>query len=386
LRSYIHPVNQKRLHMSKTHIRSVAVVAGQEQAKLSKRQQAFNTLIKKIEKKRVNLSDWEAAVLSYQQKYSSELLPLCKDLMEMQVRLLHTLDRTFDQKGLSKSERGKISKVIIDMAGKFLGARDDPKLKAVYNKHSGSDYDSEVAERLESMKTMYADMLGVELDDDFDMDTIDERIEAQMEAEWELEKAEFEAREARRSKRKKSAKQLAKEAAEQAEEQQASLSIREVYRKLASALHPDRETDSQERERKTALMQRVNEAYEKRNLLLLLKLQLELEHIDQASVNNISEERLKHYNNVLKGQLSELELEIEYVKNGFLMQFDMPYFITAQPVSIMRSLDEEIIGVRCAISDTKKDVLAFEDIKEVKAWLKKVKRQIVARNDDDCPF
>ena len=49
-----------------------------------------------------------------------------------------------------------------------------------------------------------------------------------------------------------------------------SQSIREVYRKLAGALHPDRESDPQERERKTALMQRVNQAYAKNNLLQLL--------------------------------------------------------------------------------------------------------------------
>ncbi|WP_262471530.1 J domain-containing protein, partial [Clostridioides difficile] len=85
------------------------------------------------------------------------------------------------------------------------------------------------------------------------------------------------------------------EAREQEEQAQISLSIREVYRKLASALHPDRETDPQERDRKTRLMQRVNEAYDKNNLLQLLELQLELDHIDQRSINHISEARLTHY-------------------------------------------------------------------------------------------
>ncbi len=46
----------------------------------------------------------------------------------------------------------------------------------------------------------------------------------------------------------------------EAEAQQATQSVREVYRKLASALHPDRETDERQREAKTALMQRVNQA------------------------------------------------------------------------------------------------------------------------------
>jgi hypothetical protein len=72
-------------------------------------------------------------------------------------------------------------------------------------------------------------------------------------------------------------------------------------------LHPDRETDPQERERKNALMQRVNQAYSKNSLLQLLELQLELEHIDQSAINNLSEDRLKHYNKILKEQVKELD-------------------------------------------------------------------------------
>ena len=53
----------------------------------------------------------------------------------------------------------------------------------------------------------------------------------------------------------------------EAEVQQATPSVREVYRKLASALHPDRETDEQ---------QRVNEADD---LLALLELQIEFREV-----------------------------------------------------------------------------------------------------------
>jgi hypothetical protein len=174
---------------------------------------------------------------------------------------------------------------------------------------------------------------------------------------------------------------------QQAEEQQASQSIREVYRKLASALHPDRETDTRERERKTALMQRVNQAYEKRNLLELLKLQLELEHIDQDAVNNISEDRLKHYNKILKEQLAELEQEIFHVEGGFTAQFGINLFERISPATIMRDLVTEIAGVQHTIRDLKKDVIEFKDIKKVKAWLKKVQRE-AAKMDDfgGCPF
>lgn len=376
--------------MTRTHLKTVAVVAGHDQPKLSKGQQAFNKLIKQIEKKRAQLAEWETAIPLYQQKYTSELLPLTKGLMDIQVEFLHSLDRASDHKEMKKSERGMIASLIVDLAGDLLFARDDAELKAVYNKHSHSDYDKKEAADIKGMKAMMEDVLGVDLGDDFDMSSPEDlfkRAQTQMAEELEQENAERQAWEELRPKRKKSAKQLAKEAQIKAEEQQVSLSIREVYRKLASALHPDRETDTQERKRKTALMQRVNEAYEKRNLLLLLKLQLELEHIDQATVNNISEDRLKHYNKILKEQLEELDQEIFHVEDGFMAQFGINPFDSVSPGTIMRDLATEIAGVQRTIRDLKKDVIAFEDIKKVKAWLKKVQREAAKMDDyDDCPF
>lgn len=391
--------------MAKTHLKVVAVVSGRGQPKLSKGQQAFNKLIEQIEKKRTQLADWEAAVLRYQKKYTGELLPLADDLMDRQVRMVHCLDRASVQKGLSKTERGAIAGLIVDLADQLLANRDDAELKAIYNKHSHSDYDQEEAADIKRMKSMMEDVLGVDLGDDLDMSSGEDllkRLQAQMQEEWAQENTKRQAWGERRPKRKKTAKQLAKEAQQQAEEQQISLSIREVYRKLASALHPDRETDTRERERKTALMQRVNEAYEKRNLLQLLKLQLELEHIDQNTVNNISEDRLKHYNKILKEQLTELEQEIFHVEDGFVMQFGIDPFKKVSPRTIMRHLAGEIAEIQHTICDIEKDMLEFEDIKKLKAWLKKMRRQAAEMDrfagfgdfedfgsfDDlkDCPF
>ncbi|WP_409015107.1 hypothetical protein [Caballeronia sp. LZ001] len=61
-------------------------------------------------------------------------------------------------------------------------------------------------------------------------------------------------------------------------------------------------------------MQRANQAYGKNDLLKLLELQLELEHIDQRAINVISEDRLKHYNKILREQLGELDQEILHVE------------------------------------------------------------------------
>jgi len=369
--------------MTRTHLKTVSIAAGHDPSHLSKGQKIFNTRIKQIENLRARRAAWEAAIPPYQQKYASELLPLIEALMDLQVKLVHWLDGARNEKGLTKTERRMIKSVITELAGELLAERDDAALKAVYNKYSRSNYDSEETASLEDAKSLLATMFGVELGDDLDMSS-PEDVLRHAEAQFE---ADQQAREAPQAKRKKSPKQLAREAQLQAEEAQISQSIREVYRQLASALHPDREPDPQERDRKTALMQRANQAYDKKNLLQLLELQLELEHIDQAAINNLSEDRLMRYNKILKEQLRELEQEILHVEGGFRMRFDISPLVDLSLSTIMRNLASDIVGVRHAIRDLEKDLLAFdEDIKNFKAWLKDLWHRPRMAGFDDTPF
>ena len=375
--------------MTRTHVKTLSIATGSSRSPLSKGQKAFNALIKQIEKKRTRLAAWEAAIPSYQRKYASELDPLMEDSVKLQVEMVHCLDRASGQKGLTRTERRTIAGVITDLAGDLIAARDDGELKAIYNRHSRSDYDAEEAAGMNGMKSALEDVLGFELGDDLDMSSPEDvlaRAQAQMHERQAQYDADRQAREERLARRKKSAKQLAREAQQQAEEQQLRKSISEVYRKLVSALHPDRETDPQERERKTALMQRVNDAYGKNNLLQLLELQLELEHIDQTAIDKIGEDRLKHYNKILQDQLVDLEQEILRVEDGFRAQFGISPFMDVSPSTIMRDLAVEIVGVQHTIRDMKKDLLAFEDVKTLKAWLKGLRHQARMDDIDDMPF
>ena len=379
-------LSEENQHMTRTHVKIVRITTGNEQSHLSKGQKAFNALIKQIDNRRTRLAAWEAAIPPYHRRHLSELVPLVEELMDLRVKMVQRLDRACEEKGLTGIERRKIADVITEWAGELVAARDDAQLKAIYNKHSQSDYASEEAANINGMKSVLEDMLGFDWDDELDINSpedILERAQAQMRERQARYDANRQAREERLTKRKKSAKKLAREAQQQAEEQQLRQSIREIYRKLASALHPDREIDPQERERKTALMQRLNQAYEKNNLLQLLELQLELEHIDQTTIDGIGEDRLKHYNKILKDQLLELEQEILRVKAGFRAQFGIAPFVDVSPGTIMRDLAVEIVIVQRTIRDIGKDLLAFDDIKTLKAWLKALRYQsrMVGFND-----
>lgn len=373
-------------------VQAVVIGSGADKPQLSKAQKAFNTLIKQIENERARLLAWETAIPAYQKKYTTEMLPLVAVSEDLRVEMVHCLDRACERKDLSKAERRKLARLIAELVGPLVAARADAELKAIYNKHSRSDYDKDVAAEIEEMKSMFGDEVDFGADDYDDTGAMEEtlrRAAEKMQEKRARDEAVLGAHEECRAQSKKSAKQLAQEAKLQAEAQQVSQSIREVYRKLASALHPDREPDPRERERKTALMQRANLAYQKNNLLQLLELQLELEHIDQAALDNIGEDRLRHYNKVLKEQLAELSQEVFHVEARFCAQFGIDPFVAVAPATLTRHLASDIAELKHVIRDLKKDLAAFADIKAVKAWLRQMREtRHRSRIDDfdDCPF
>jgi hypothetical protein len=286
---------------------------------------------------------------------------------------VYALDQALDLGKLTKPERRKMTALLTQLADELLATDDDAAIKALYNKHSGADYDEAQADDQATLKSAMEHVFGFDLGDDVDLNSPQEfmaRAEAKLREKHAAEEAAEQAQQQRQAQRKKSPKQLEKEAREQADAQQLRQSLREIYRKLASALHPDRETDPQERERKTGLMQRLNQAYDKNNLLLMLELQLELEHIDQNHINNVGEERLKHYNKILREQLAELQHEILRVESGFLAQFMFDPYDDPTPDTIMHSLAADIAAVRLDIRDRQRDLAALDDIKTLKAWLK----------------
>uniref|UniRef100_UPI003F492569 molecular chaperone DnaJ n=1 Tax=Cupriavidus yeoncheonensis TaxID=1462994 RepID=UPI003F492569 len=360
--------------MARTNHQSVSIAHDHNRAALSKGQKTFNSLIKQIEKRRLRLSAWETVTPTFQQRYVNEYRPLEETEADLQVRMVHCLDRAYEQKGLTKAERSKMAAVITDLAGNLAG--EDDSMKAIYDKYSETDYDSETAADIDGIRSMLEAVLGVDLGDDVDMSSPDDllqRAQAHMQQQQAEAAAQTAKREARSAQRKKSPRQLAAEARAKEEQAQISLSIREIYRKLASALHPDRETDPQERERKTRLMQRVNEAYNKNNLLQLLELQLELEHIDQHSINQLSEDRLKHYNKILKDQVHELDQQILHVESAFRHSYGFDPFENLSPEIALRALAADIKNTQASIRDLERDLTDFEDIKNLKLWLKTVR-------------
>ncbi|WP_420211591.1 J domain-containing protein [Burkholderia aenigmatica] len=364
---------------------AVAIAPGHETASLSKAQKAFNTLVQQIEKRRERLGAWEAVMPVFQKKFVDELLPLEQTSTALRIRLLNQLDDAYLQKGLSKAEQRTLSGMIANMARDLLDFSDDAQLKAIHDRHSAAEHDGNVADEPEP-KAESESTPGVTAADDLDSLSPEElmaRMQAELDEQFERDMAEHAAREAQRAKRKKAPRQSAALAKREAEQAEASRSIREVYRKLASALHPDRETDPREQERKTVLMQRVNHAYANGKLLQLLELQLEIEQIDRHAINGLGEDRLARYNGILEDQLRELDQEIQDVETGFRRTYGIAPSVKVAPDTIMRMLTRDIAGTQRSIHDLNLTLREFDDPANVKDWLKDMKRQRAFPRFDD---
>lgn len=345
---------------------------------LSKGQKQFNKLIAQIEKQRQNLKAWHDTIPLYQQQHTRQYKPLMINFNQLRSKLVFLLDRMLTQKRFGKVERLKIDDLICSISAELMEQSPSPEIKEIFNRYHPMDFDAQQNIAMKEIKGMMEEMLGEAIGDEVELDLSDpealmqmfaEKMQAAQQKQQDQEEQHAEQQQ-HADGSKKSAKELAKEAKMAAEEKQVSQSIREVYRKLASELHPDREPDEAERRRKTDLMQRVNVAYDNGDLLGLLTLQLEIEQIDQHAIAAISEDRLKHYNKVLQEQLDELEMEIVGTEMRFRAQFPALGDAALRPNRLLAELKQETADLQEAIAGLTEDLVAFEQVKGLKAFLK----------------
>lgn len=114
-------------------------------------------------------------------------------------------------------------------------------------------------------------------------------------------------------------------------------------------------------------MQRVNEAYSKKDLLQLVALQLEIEQIDQPNLNTIAEDQLKHFNKILQEQLDELFQEIDEIQFSFRVLLNAPSYVNLKPKDVLNSLSYDIDRLNDLIRDIKIEIEELQNPVNLKA-------------------
>ena len=298
----------------------------------TKTQKDFNRLSKRVQKLEKELTAFRRAADDVHRRVQTEYRPLQAAFDGVRAALVPLLDVAYRlETKMTTRERTQLRQLLAT-AFADLPAKGYPALQAILDRYAPDAptrrAPTPVEEAFEEatpeeLRALFEEEFGIRFDPAVDIST-PEKFQAYADqllaGEEARQQAEQAAADARRAARKKSAKELATDARRAEAEKVTTQSVRAVYRDLVKALHPDRERDEAEKTRKTALLQQVTAAYERNELLTLLRLQLELNRLDPAHLETLADAQLAPYNQLLREQVRELEqtlLEAQMAKSQY---------------------------------------------------------------------
>jgi hypothetical protein len=285
---------------------------------LSRWQREFNTLSAEVTALRGTLADAQDLLHAYRAHVAQVLEPRWRDMVAVRRDWVLAADRVLQRQStwpkaqrLTRKRQKHLVEFLLALIDDLLTDMDaDDELTAIHDRYS----DISLQESIELGQALMPSMLGQALSEDAtqgrDDDDADDVASILRRALGQLD-AQMQRNQARRDRQAQARGGPTK--AERKREQAAkdvSQSLRDVYRKLASTLHPDREPDATERARKTQLMQQANQAYEQGDLLQLLSLQLSVLQTDANALARADDARLKLYCQALRDQRQVLATEI----------------------------------------------------------------------------
>lgn len=345
----------------------VAVLGVAERdAPLSKTQKRFNQLIEKLGAQRDELQRWQAYQHFYHQQLRDHYQPLVARLREQRIVMAQLLDRALDGRDLRPRERDKALYLINQLIASLLEAGEDPVLVGLHDKYAAVSLEELRRERMELLRAAANEALDIDVDS-YDGGESPAEFETWIEAQVRAARAATVA--ADEPPQRKSGQSSKRAALREQAAEGGTRAVREAYRKLVSELHPDRETDPEEQQRKTGLMQRVNQAYKAGDLLGLLELQLAIEQIDAAALAGLADERLRHYVHVLEEQSRQLRDELAELIEPFAVILGESAPRKLSTDAVQRLLDQDIRELKSTVRKLEMDVICFQDVRQLKQSL-----------------
>lgn len=156
--------------------------------------------------------------------------------------------------------------------------------------------------------------------------------------------------------------------------------IRTIYRQMASALHPDREPDVQERARKTALMSEVNAAYEKNDLSTLLRLQMQAA-LPGSGAARLADDKLAAMCLLLKEQVAALEDDLSQLETRLTRELCVSVKAQHSEAAMTQALQRLQADQKHEADSLAADLRRIQSQAELKRWLKEQNRALKAAAD-----
>ena len=263
---------------------------------VSPQHQKLNRLIDEIEQQKQLLLAWQNAndeIRTYSQK---ALIPTYRELYSTLYEQMQTLWNSLSDYDLSKSYSALVEDKIQTLARLLQSSHvlSQKQLDEVEKMHASyvqaNEYDKKKSKKKNVEFFDEPENVASSIEDEsFDED-------------WNSDQYK-QARQQAKLKRQQDKKAQAEKLLNQ--------SLKTVYLKIASIIHPDREPDESKKAEKTELLQRANEAYEQEDLFFLLKLQLEVEQSKNGSNKGLTAEQVKFYQQALEAQSQALKKQIQ---------------------------------------------------------------------------
>jgi hypothetical protein len=359
------------------------IVAGKvvaSMAKPSAAQKRFNTLMARIDAEQQLLQTLRRAMDTHVLAHAQAVHQLGEQSVELCKRMVVYLDQRLQDpakpKGLTANQRQQASRMLLMLCEQVQAQQDDAQIDAIVQRYAPEDEDEgRENDDHDMMRAILESYVGKDFAQGREFDSPAEMLHAAMEHEQRKQAAAQAKREAKRAQRKAAKGPSAREQAAAQKEQDAQAALRTVYRQLASALHPDRESDAQLRARKTAVMSEVNAAYERNDLSTLLRIQLQEEMVDATKAASLSQDRLKAMCDLLAEQVRALEQDNAQLRMAMEHQLGYPAWQRYDEATLLALMQDERAGLEEDIAHMRADLQRVQDDKELKAWLKEQLRE-----------
>jgi len=286
---------------------------------LTPAQRMFNRLTTQVEQLRIRL-EGETRRLDKALAYHGEHLhPRRQRCAALRKEIVRVLAGFLDSNQLKeKRDRRELRELIseqLDMIVEEGGPIEDSDLRALFNQVHGVSYEALERQEIDATRSMMEAMLadfGVHIDlSDIGSEMNPEDLARKMAEMSETMRQQLQENEVAQQTQRKGKRQLKQEERMRQAEEARKKSITTIYRQLAKVLHPDLEMDEARRQTKVALMQDLTTAYHRKDLHTLLRLEMEWIQREEGDLERLSDEKLAIYNQVLRDQVSELQMEIE---------------------------------------------------------------------------
>ena len=340
---------------------------------LSPEQTRFNKLVARVETLTHEIVAAQALGDAHRLVFMKAIPPLesrCSELMREMILFLHQRLQQKTHKAFTERDRQLMRELVCSLAISFAQSG-DAVMQAIFDAHSDQSLDEMEQEDAAEVQAMFDDVLKGDAPKLDPLATAEEILLAGAKRLRELEEAQIDKRNARQSKREKSARDL--KGGEPQDDPETVL--RTLYRQLASKLHPDRARDPVARKRKNALMSQANTAYEKRDLMTLLKLQLTVEQLESESIAGMAKEKMAAFTHLLKEQVRALESDLINTHGQLAQEFGLSPFSAFDAISLARNLKEQRAELQAQVSKMEYDFNRVSNNEsEMKRWLKEQRK------------